>query len=78
MSKDFLLTRAPESVSRSRLRGIMLAATTFLFISALLAVASLLAGIVDDPSEEVRMSVEGGSATRLDRITCHVGHNKTW
>ena len=31
--------------------------------SDVLAVASLLTGIADEPSDEVRMSVEGGSAT---------------
>ena len=66
MSKDFLLTRAPESISRSRLRGIMLAATTFLFISALLAVASLpMQAMADeDEVEEIEEVVVTGTRGR--------------
>ena len=52
MMKDYLYgTRAPESILRSWLRGMLLAATTLLFISALLVVASFPVKVMADEDE---------------------------
>ena len=54
MIKDYLYgTRAPESILRSWLRGMMLAATTLLFISALLLVASFPTDAMADDEDEI-------------------------
>ena len=52
MMKDYLYgTRAPESILRSWLRGMLLAATTLLFISALLVVAAFPVKVMADEDE---------------------------
>ncbi len=61
MIKDYLYgTRAPESILRSWLRGMMLAATTLLFISALLLVASFPSDAMADDEDEIEEVVVTG------------------
>ena len=61
MIKDYLYgTRAPESILRSWLRGMMLAATTLLFISALLLVASFPTDAMADDEDEIEEVVVTG------------------
>jgi len=65
--KEYLYgTRAPESISRSWLRGMLLAATTLLFISALLAMASfpMQAMADEDEVEEIEEVVVTGTRGR--------------
>ena len=59
--KDYIYgTRAPESILKSWLRGMMLAATTLLFISALLLVASFPTDAMADDEDEIEEVVVTG------------------